>query len=454
MMLQAVAEILRSRGVEGWLVGGSVRDLELGRESPDLDIVVAGDAAAVAKEVAVVLGVPWFVLSERHPTYRVMGPEGHVDVAAARGGDIHDDLGERDFTVNAMALPIRAGRAEGGPAGAAPSGPVDREALIDPFGGLGHLQERRLVAVSDRVFSDDPLRLMRAARFCHVLGFEIDGGLAGSIRSHAPELAHTAMERVAAEMALTLAEGRSAEAVLLWSDLGLLGVVLPEVAAAARLEPALALLAQLDDVLARLIVWFPATADVVRGRLARPVDGAVARPVAIRLSGLLHALPEEEAEVVGRRLKLSGDLISLLRTVSRRFSGAAAERGDRLAGRGGPEPGRAALRDSRMLSRDEVLFLWGAAPYEPEVILSAAAAGADSVLPGPAGRMMALWAERSIRGVSRPPVDGDTLMSELGLEGGPLMGKALREVRLAWEMGETTSVAGLLGVARDALASG
>ena len=274
MMLQAVAEILRSRGVEGWLVGGSVRDLELGRESPDLDIVVAGDAAAVAKEVAAALGAPWFVLSERHPTYRVMGPEGHVDVAAVRGGGILDDLGERDFTVNAMALPIRDGFPDGAHTGAGavpeagPRAPVDREALTDPFGGLEHLREHRLVAVSDRAFSDDPLRLMRAARFCHVLGFEIDGGLAGSIRAHAPELARTAMERVAAEMALTLAGGRSAEAALLWSDLGLLGVVLPEVAAAARLEPAVALLAQLDDVLARLIVWFPATADVVRGRLA------------------------------------------------------------------------------------------------------------------------------------------------------------------------------------------
>lgn len=446
MMLQAVAGILRNRGVEGWLVGGSVRDRELGRDSPDLDVVVAGDAAAVAKEVAAALQAPWFVLSERHTTYRVMGPGGHVDVAAARGGGIHDDLGERDFTVNAMALPIRDGLIE--------SGPADPGTLIDPFGGLGHLQEKRLVAVSDRVFSDDPLRLMRAVRFCHVMGFDIDGDLAASVRAHAPELSRTAMERVAAEMVLTLAEGRSAEAVRLWRDLGLLEAVLPEVADSARLEPTLALLSQLDDILARLIVWFPATEDVVTGRLARPVDGAVTRPVALRLSGLLHALPEEDAEVAGRRLKLSGGMISLFRAVSRCFRGASAERGDHQAGRDGPEPGRAALLDSRLLSRDEVLFLWGAAPYEPEVILLAAAAASDLVLPGPAGRLMALWAERAIRGVSRPPVDGETVMSELGLEGGPLVGKALREVRLAWEMGETTSVAGLLAVARDALASG
>ncbi|MBN1632162.1 MAG: CCA tRNA nucleotidyltransferase, partial [Thermoleophilia bacterium] len=402
------------------------------------------DAAAVAKDVAAALGAPWFALSERHLTYRVMGREGHIDVAAVRGGGIHDDLGERDFTVNAMALPIRAGRAEGGPAGAAPSGPVDREALIDPFGGLGHLQERRLVAVSDRVFSDDPLRLMRAARFCHVLGFEIDDDLGGSIRSHAPELARTAMERVAAEMVLTLAEDGSAEAVRLWRDLGLLGVVLPEVADPGGLDATLVVLERLDDVLGRPLVWFPATADILGRSLERPVDGGMARPVALRLAGLLHRLAEAEAEGVGRRLKLSGDMISLLRTVSRCFSEPPGRRS-------GLEERTPAFPEARMLSRAEVLFLWGAAPFEPEVILLAAAAGAESVLPGPAGRMMALWAERSARGIARPPVDGEALMSELGLEGGPLVGKALREVRLAWETGERTTIAGLLAVARDAL---
>ena len=168
-MLRAVAEILKRRGSEGWLVGGSVRDRILGRYSPDLDVAVADDAAAVAKEVAAALQAPWFALSERHPTYRVLGADGYVDVAAVRGEH---------------PLPIW-------PSGTSPSTrwrclspppPMPMlgamSGLLDPFGGAAHLAEGRLVAVSERIFAADPLRLMRAPRFCHTLGLRLDADLA------------------------------------------------------------------------------------------------------------------------------------------------------------------------------------------------------------------------------------------------------------------------------------
>ena len=107
-MLGDVADILSARGSEGWLVGGSVRDRLSGRDSPDVDVVVADDAAAVAKQVAARLRAPWFTLSERYPTYRVLGVDGHLDLTDVRGTGILDDLAERDFTVNAMAVPTSA----------------------------------------------------------------------------------------------------------------------------------------------------------------------------------------------------------------------------------------------------------------------------------------------------------------------------------------------------------
>jgi tRNA nucleotidyltransferase/poly(A) polymerase len=108
MMRRAVTEVLERRGSDGWLVGGSLRDRELGRFSPDLDIVVADDPVSVARSLAARLGAPWFALSERHGAYRVLGKEGYVDVAPVRGGAIAADLGLRDFTVNAMARPLGA----------------------------------------------------------------------------------------------------------------------------------------------------------------------------------------------------------------------------------------------------------------------------------------------------------------------------------------------------------
>jgi poly(A) polymerase len=443
-MLQVVAGILRRRQSDGWLVGGSVRDLELGRRSPDLDIVVSDDPRAVAREIASVLRVPWFALSERHPAYRVMGLDGRIDVAAVKGCGILEDLADRDFTVNAMAVPIDAeGLTD-------VSGGINATILVDPFDGLRDLREKRLVAVSDHVFVQDPLRMLRAVRFWHVLGLELGDSLGDSIRAHAPLLAATAAERVTAEIALTIAEGRTTHAAKGWEQLGLLGVMLPEVMPPERLSRALALLERLDDMLGRPGAWFPGVGDQLAERLARPVDGALSLPVALRLAGLIHALPALEAAQVGRRLKLSGDMASLLETVSRYFAEAAAPR---LPARpvSGP-PGREA-----------VLFMWQTTPWEAEIILLAAAAtqsapgaraAVDQATLGSARQLFKLWAERASGRLPRMPVDGDLLMRELGLPGGPRLGRVMREVSLAWEAGEIKSAEEALAAARISLDRG
>jgi hypothetical protein len=121
------------------------------------------------------------------------------------------------------------------------------------------------------------------------------------------------------------------------------------------------------------------------------------------------------------------------------------------------ECGCAALPDVNLSPRSAVLFLWKAAPWEPEIVMLVAAAGSSAGGPAPVGdgaaaaRLMDLWADRHVRGVPRPPVDGESLMRELGLAEGPLLGKALRDVRLAWEAGEARTGAEALAVARGAL---
>jgi poly(A) polymerase len=449
-MLRAVTEVLRRRGTTGWLVGGSVRDRALGRFSPDVDVAVMDDAAAVAKEVAAALESPWFGLSERHPAYRVLGPGGYVDVAAVRGGGITADLALRDFTVNAMAVPL------------------DGVDLLDPFGGLAHLREGRLVAVSPTVFTDDPLRLMRAPRFCHVLGLRLDEALTDSIRVQAAALSGAAAERVASEMALTLASGRAAEAVRLWHGLGLLVEVLPEFPVQERLESTLALLDRLDDLLERPAVWFPGVADVLGERMAIAVDGATSRPVALRWAGLMHVLSDADVETAARRLRLSGAMVSLLSSASRFLRAGEAGTEEQDSGRPAASQPAPGWKTSPVSKRTDVLFLWGTAPWEPEVTALVAAAatsgnGTGSVgrasIPDsdrlvPARRLMDLWAGRARDGAPPPPLDGEDLMRELGLPGGPLLGKVLREARLAWEAGEATTSAEFLAAARRGLEAG
>jgi poly(A) polymerase len=420
-MLRAVTGLLGRLGTEAWLVGGSVRDRHLGRYAPDLDIAVAGDPAAVAAELATALKAHWFALSERHPTYRVLGSEGYVDVAAIRAGSIEADLGLRDFTVNAMAVPLAGGD------------------LVDPFGGRGHVEERLLVGVSEQIFADDPLRLMRAARFCHVLGFRLAPELTKAVRSQAGSLPGAAAERITAEMNLTLGAGGAAEVVRLWQDLGLLAVVMPEVSTEERFEPLLEVLERLDDLLDRPGTWFPEAADLLERRLLEDVDGATSRPVALRLAGLLHSLAGNEAVGVAKRLRLSGEMASLLGTIGR------------LCGTGGAATAAVELGLPAAPRRADVLVLWEAAPWEPETIVVAAAVAGER---GDARGLMGLLVSR-LRGAVRPlPLDGDTLMEELGLSAGPLVGRALHAARLAWETGEATTRAEVLAAARAALEDG
>src|SRR5436853_21198 len=161
-------EVVRKQAEEPvYLVGGAVRDLLLGRPRADVDLVVVGDAAALAQR----FGGP-AVEHERFGTVKVE-VEGHeIDIATARSEsypapgalpvvvpaeDIDADLGRRDFTINAMAIPI------------------DGEArLADPHGGEGDLKEGILRILHPRSFEDDPTRAIRAARYAARLGFRLD----------------------------------------------------------------------------------------------------------------------------------------------------------------------------------------------------------------------------------------------------------------------------------------
>lgn len=149
-----------------YLVGGAVRDLLLGRPRTDIDIVVVGDAAVLASRLG---GQP--VTHERFSTAKVMLDGHEVDIAAARAesyarpgalpsvrpaADIATDLARRDFTINAMAIPLTA-----------------QPELIDPYDGRSDLEAGLLRVLSSHSFEDDPTRALRAARYAARFGFDL-----------------------------------------------------------------------------------------------------------------------------------------------------------------------------------------------------------------------------------------------------------------------------------------
>ncbi len=168
-------------GQEAWVVGGAVRDELLGRDVVDLDIAVH-DPRATAREYARRSGGAPFPLSERHGAWRVALEEGRtVDFTPLRDS-IEDDLATRDFTINAIAVPLAGGE----PA--------------DPYGGRSDMKERIIRAVSPSVFTDDPLRLLRAVRLGDELAFRLDPETEQLVREHAELVTRPAGERTYAEL--------------------------------------------------------------------------------------------------------------------------------------------------------------------------------------------------------------------------------------------------------------
>src|SRR6266545_8170002 len=178
-MRDLAREILR--GQEAWVVGGAVRDELLGRDVVDLDIAVH-DPRAAAREYAKRSGGASFPLSERHGAWRVALEEGRTVDFTPLLGSIEDDLATRDFTINAIAVPLAGGE----PA--------------DPYAGRADMEERIIRAVSSSVFADDPLRLLRAVRLGDELGFRLDPETEQLVHKHAALVTRPAGERTYAEL--------------------------------------------------------------------------------------------------------------------------------------------------------------------------------------------------------------------------------------------------------------
>ena len=223
-------------GVRAWAVGGYVRDRLLGRDRPDLDVVVeGGDALAVADRFARLTGSRRPALFPRFGTAQVTWGDRLVEFVSARAesyasdsrkprvrpASLTEDLERRDFTVNALLMDLE-GR------------------VHDPLGGLADLRRRLLRTPRDplQTFADDPLRMLRAIRFAVQLDFELDPAILPAIRrlrerARPPVLS---VERVNEELRKMLLSHRPRRALELLDSSGLLEVLLPEVFACHGVE--------------------------------------------------------------------------------------------------------------------------------------------------------------------------------------------------------------------------
>jgi tRNA nucleotidyltransferase/poly(A) polymerase len=178
-----LVETLRASGLTSWLVGGCVRDLLLGNECADIDIVSTEDPSDWARSWARGRG-HWFWLDEQRRQSRVLMADGiSFDFAPLRAATITDDLKARDFTINAIAIPVNK-----------------PTLLLDPLDGVADLKNRRLKMCSADSFSDDPLRILKGIRHAAVLDFTISDQTITVMTLQSHLLKQVAAERIREEL--------------------------------------------------------------------------------------------------------------------------------------------------------------------------------------------------------------------------------------------------------------
>jgi poly(A) polymerase len=439
---------LEGEGAEVWIAGGAVRDAALGREVTDLDLAVTGDPERAAKAVAREGDGHAFELSAEFATWRAVARDGswQVDATALRGETIEADLGARDFTLGAVAVPLVGGDP------------------IDPLGGLDDLERRRLRVVAEDSFRADPLRLLRAVRLAADLGLTVDPGTVALARSEARLAAEPAGERQLAELRRLIGGADPLRGVALLDELGLTAVVLPELEALRGVEQGpnhhldvhghtMAVLEQTLEVESDLERFAGERAAETRDLLDEPLADEMSRGTALRFGALLHDIgkPATRGERDGYVTFIGHDSagVGIVAGICRRL--------------------RASSRLTRHLQgltlhHLRLGFLVHEAPLSPrrvhEYLRATEPVGADVTLltvadrlsargSGPfateeaieahlslARQMLAAALDWHSQGPPEPLLRGDELAVELGIVPGPELGNLLAEIEAAQYAGE------------------
>ena len=425
---QELADLFGAAGHRLYLVGGTVRDALLGRSETDLDFTTDARPDAVLALVDGWASAVWDTgiafgtvgLRRRGVTMEITTFRSDAydrvsrNPVVAYGDTIEEDLQRRDFSVNAMAVELTG----------------ERRAFVDPFGGLAALAAGTLdtPATPEESFADDPLRMLRAARFVAQLGFTPAPRVVAAMTAMAAELGRITPERVQVELSKLLLGAHPRRGLELLVDTGLADVVLPEVPA---MRLAIDEHMQHKDVYTHSLV-------VLEQAIGRETDGP---DLVLRLAALLHDVGKPDTrrrepdgrvsfhhhEVVGAKLvrkrlralrypKVIVDEVAQLVFLHLRFHGyGGGEWTDSAVRRYVTDAGPLLERLHKLVRSDCTTRN------------KRRAAALQRTYDDLESRIAALRAQEELDAI-RPDLDGNAIMELLGIGPGPLVGQAYKHL--------------------------
>ena len=307
-VLERARVFLANRQVAAWVVGGSVRDMLLGVPTADADLVVdAADVPQLGRQFADEIGGAFYHLDQDRNYVRVLsavdeaGDRARLDITPLGDRDIASELSRRDFTVNAMALPLDNWQTP--------------DELIDPLDGCADLSQRVLRAVKPTIYTDDGIRLMRLVRLAGQLGFTVDEETQALAKRDAAHIADVSSDRLRDELCKVLGLSDAKSALRLLDDIGVLSRILPELDEARGVTQPIEHYWDVFDHLVETVGFMDGlldqdrrTADPILSQMpwsehvadyfTEEVSGGVARAMLTKLACLLHDIAKPQTKTV------------------------------------------------------------------------------------------------------------------------------------------------------------
>jgi len=270
---------LKSLGEKIYLVGGTIRDFYINPEKISLDkdiIVTSCPAIDFAKKLEQAFKGTLITLDEENKIYRFIFEDkiNYVDITSPVGDSLNEDLSRRDFTINAIALDL------------------SNNEIIDLFNGIEDIKNRKIRHISEKNFTDDSLRLLRAFRFKALTGFDIDNETTELIKKHSKLISKPAKERINYEI-LKMFGGKYTDKAILNADkTGLIDIIFPAIPDVKKVPKNshhhLDLFNHSVETVKQVEILYENSSPEVKEHLERVDFGGNTRLAHLKLSAFLH----------------------------------------------------------------------------------------------------------------------------------------------------------------------